>query len=159
MTIKVSKIKKEQRKPAKKVEAQNQVGSPKWGTMEWIMAYPWSRMDKNRRRRVRQVLKNEDKSLFEPIGMASEYIDYLCKLLAKANIDIPKRTVKDTMEAATEVDYFILCSRDELIAQALYRRWCADKPCAGCSDKKKSCKKSCNKPCKQTCKKSSKAKN
>lgn len=33
--------------------------APKWGTREWIAAYPWSRMDRKRRRRVIAALPKE----------------------------------------------------------------------------------------------------
>ena len=33
--------------------------APKWGTKEWIAAYPWSKMDRKRRRRVLAVLPRE----------------------------------------------------------------------------------------------------
>lgn len=37
--------------------------SPKWGTKEWIAAYPWSRMDRKRRHRVAAALPVERGSL------------------------------------------------------------------------------------------------
>lgn len=33
--------------------------APKWGTKEWIAAYPWSRMDRKRKRRVIAALPKE----------------------------------------------------------------------------------------------------
>lgn len=143
-------MKEKKEKQTKKTQPQNQdAKAPKWGTEEWIIAHPWSKMDKDRRRRVRKVLKDEDESLFKTDGGAVEYVDYLCEILEKANVKVPKLTVDKTKVAATKVDEFMTRTRDTLIAQALHKHWCDKKPCAGCSDKK---------PCKQTCKKSAKAK-
>lgn len=144
-------MKEKKEKQTKKTQPQNQdAKAPKWGTEEWIMAYPWSKMDKNRRFRVRKVLIDEDDSLFETDGGAVEYIDYLCEILAKANVKVPKRFVDKTKIAAVQVDNFMTCMRDELIAQLLRKHWYDKKPCAGCCSDKK--------PCKKTCKKSAKAK-
>ena len=45
-------MEKTDKKPAEKT-------TPKWGTREWIAAYPWSRMDRKRRRRVIAALPKE----------------------------------------------------------------------------------------------------
>lgn len=33
--------------------------APKWGTLEWIMAHPYSRMDRKRRRRAEKAVDQE----------------------------------------------------------------------------------------------------
>lgn len=131
-------------------EKPEQAKVPKWGTPEWIMAYPWSKMDKDRRRRVRKVLKDEDQSLFTPMGGSAKYIGDYIKMLASIKVSVPHRTIDEVKVAADRVDGFITGANDALIAMALCRHWCDKKPCAGCCSDKK--------PCKQTYKKSAKTK-
>ena len=33
--------------------------NPKWGTVEWIRVYPWSLMDRKRRKRVKAILPRD----------------------------------------------------------------------------------------------------
>lgn len=153
----------------KKEKKENQVAkAPKWGTQEWVTAYPWSKMDKDRRRRVRKALGDID--ITAPTGgTAHDYVDSLLEGLKAAKVVVATSVIKDVYKAADKVDNFMVCVRDVLVAAALYRCWglpmnkggkiCdSKKSCDTCTANVEPCKKPCKKPCKELCKKSCKEK-
>lgn len=97
-------------------------------------------MDKDRRRRIRAVLKNYDKEGLTTLlsGTAVAYVNSLIKDLQVAKIDIAASVIKDVRAAAGKIDSFMVCTQDALITSALYHCWGldGDKKACGKSDKK-----------------------
>ena len=65
--------------------------APKWGTDEWITAHPWSKMDKDRKRRVRKLLGLEGNPVTDQvIDNIKEGICFVRDALRARNMAIPK---------------------------------------------------------------------
>lgn len=65
--------------------------APKWGTKEWIAAYPWSQMDRKRRRRVIAVLPKERGDLLaQDVGKVSYLHDCMANTLFGSKKDIER---------------------------------------------------------------------
>ena len=93
--------------------------APKWGTWEWIKAYPWSEMDKDRKRRVRKALG------LELPEFASVEADVIVNtdLMMQFGILLNKKTREKVMKSAQFVDDFFKASKNSIIAAALARKW------------------------------------
>lgn len=91
--------------------------NPKWGTVEWIRVYPWSLMDRKRRKRVKAILPPE---LVELLDMDVGRVPFL-HAVAKRIGDRGTRT--QALKALARVDQ---CGRfivDCAVASALAEVW------------------------------------
>ena len=94
-------------------EKKTEQAAPKWGTKEWIAAYPWSKMDRKRRRRVIAALPKERGDLLaqdagkvpflhacmaNTLFESKKAIEHVCKLLD--TIDASAVKVLDAVVAA-----------------------------------------------------------
>lgn len=131
----------------KKEEKENQSAkAPKWGTKEWIMAYPWSKMDKNRRRRVRKVLGLDDElgeMVIRQYNLVGHMVEDTLTTLKDCGIKLCPQDLKHARQATNVLEKFMTSAQDELIAYGLCDKWGLLK---------------CNKPCKKPCNKSAKSK-
>jgi len=110
--------------------------NPKWGTEEWIRAYPWSQMDKDRRRRVRNLLALPDDVKTLPHA-TRDVVATMAKTLEHHGYNADNANHMDF--AINIVDSFLSAALDGIIAAKLRRAWKIEKPkCAcgkGCSCK------------------------
>ena len=103
--------------------------SPKWGTREWIAAYPWSEMDKNRRRRVKKFLgPNSWAVRFIETGMVGSIPDevrHLKKALGLKHCTLLHswKEIMDLDKAIVTVDNFYKMVVDCLVECDLTERW------------------------------------
>lgn len=93
--------------------------APKWGTWDWIKAYPWSDMDKDRKRRVRKALGLE----LPDFATVEDDVNTTIDLLRRFGILLNKKTYDKVMKNTLFVDDFLKASKNSIIAAALARKW------------------------------------
>lgn len=93
--------------------------APKWGTKEWIAAYPWSRMDRKRKRRVLAVLPKETSELLaQDVG----YVPYLHALAAGVEFAKPAASSR-VVKLLNAIDTNAVKVIDVVVAGALEGVW------------------------------------
>jgi len=129
------------KKTAKKV--------PKWGTEEWITAYPWSKMDKDRRRRVRKELGlNGNPEILEAVGRLVKLVGCTMRALSERRYDMSVADVEELKTAVERLNAFANRSVNTIIACELARKWhlTCDGECTDhCNSGKCTCKGKCKK--------------
>lgn len=99
--------------------------APRWGTKEWIAAYPWSRMDRKRRRRAERVVGKE---LVDDLRAGP----FTCCILTRmehvmekygAKVPKPKGAQQRLERALVEVSRFERDLYDAAFAAALAGKW------------------------------------
>ena len=123
--------------------------APKWGTEEWITAYPWSKMDKDRRRRVRKVLGlNGNPEILEVVDRLAKLVKCTVGALSKRRYDMSAADVEELKTAVERLNAFANRSVHTLVAYELCRKW--NLTCDGeCMDHCKSGKCTCKGKCKK----------
>lgn len=114
--------------------------APKWGTEAWITTYPWSKMDKDRRRRVRKELGlNGNPEILEVVDRLAKLVKCTVGALSKQYYyDMSVADVEELKSSVECLYAFANRSVNTIIACELARKWKKDS-CGGC---KPSCKKS-----------------
>jgi hypothetical protein len=105
------------------METKKEANAPKWGTKEWIVAYPWSQMDRKRRSRVMKAIGEEAwKDITEG--------PHTCCLLMKFeevmngnNIVLAKKDQQAFEKALCTVSKYEVAIYDELIGKKLAAAW------------------------------------
>ena len=97
--------------------------APKWGTKEWLVAYPWSQMDSKRRARVRKAIGEE---AWREIAEGP----HTCCLLAKLekvmdgnNVVLAKKDQQAFEKALCTVSEYEMVVYDAAIASKLAAAW------------------------------------
>lgn len=126
---------------------------PKWGTEEWVKSHPYSKMDKDRKRRVRNLLGIKCDAPF-PIR---SYVGDAIKALNDVGLDLNKKDRDKLASACATVEDFLVSAQDELIARQLLVKWGIIKPTKPTKPCKKACKSECKAKCDSKCKKGKKA--
>ena len=169
MSTKKQKAEKAEKteKPAKSENKSK--NPPKWGTEAWIDAYPWTKMDKDRRRRVRNALGLKgNPATTQVIDIVDEGMLIVRDAFAARKLDIPVQEISKAKAASEALKGFFMRATNTVVAYDLSVKWGLNgvpvvKPCNGkckkpCDCKiKKPCEKTCEKTCKKTCKKGKKA--
>jgi hypothetical protein len=111
----------------KKEKKENQgAKAPKWGTKEWIIAYPWSKMDKNRRRRVRKVLGLDDELgelVIRQYHIVGSMVEDTQAALKDCGIKLCPQDIKRVRQATNILEEFMTSAQDKLIAYGLCEKW------------------------------------
>lgn len=92
--------------------------NPRWGTVEWIRVYPWSLMDRKRRKRVKAVLPRELAELLDVDAGRIPFLHAVAKgigdaglkaraLAALARADSYGRVVVDMAVASALADVWL----------------------------------------------------
>ena len=98
--------------------------APKWGTEEWVVAYPWSKMDKDRRRRVRKELGiNGNPEILEVEGRLAKLVKCTMETLSKRNIDMSVADVEELKSAVECLHAFANLAVDAFVSYELGRKW------------------------------------
>ena len=148
----MSTKKQKAEKPANKAK-----NPPKWGTEAWIDAYPWSKMDKDRRRRVRNALGMKgNPATMRVIDIVGEGLTIVRDAFDARKLSIPVQEISKAKAAAEALRGFFTRATNTVVAYDLSVKWGLSgvpvvKPCNGKC--KKPCNGKCKKPCKKTCKK------
>lgn len=123
--------------------------APKWGTEEWITAYPWSKMDKDRRRRVRKALGlNGNPEILEVVDRLAKLVKCTVGALSERCYDMSVADVEELKTAVERLNAFANRSVNTLVACELARKW--HLTCDGeCTDHCKSGKCTCKGKCKK----------
>lgn len=123
--------------------------APKWGTPEWLDAYPWSKMDKDRRRRVRKALGMNDNPLeILLVEAVAEGVRRSVKRLKARGIDVPVNEIEKVKAAVEKFNEFATKAANTIVAVDLASKW--HLTCDGeCTDHCKSGKCTCKGKCKK----------
>lgn len=93
--------------------------APKWGTKEWIAAYPWSKMDRKRRRRVLAVLPREFSELVaQDVGR----VPFLNAVVTRVSFR-NKQTADRVAKLMSTIDTSAVKVLDYAVAAALELVW------------------------------------
>ena len=113
--------------------------APKWGTTEWILAYPWTQMDRKRRQRVRKLLAmpGDPVVLDCALSIKSLVKDSLDELKVRGNIQVSAKDIAKVVTATEVIQDFFAKYVNTVIACDLAKKWKVK-----CSYQSKSCK--CN---------------
>lgn len=68
------------------VERAKTCPNPKWGTVEWIRVYPWSLMDRKRRKRVKAILPRDLVELLDADAGRVPFLHAVAKCVADAKV-------------------------------------------------------------------------
>lgn len=123
--------------------------APKWGTEAWINAYPWSKMDKDRRRRVKKALGMDDNPLEALLVEAvAEGVRHSVKRLKERGIDVPSDEIEKVKAAVEGFKQFAAKALNTIVAADLARKWNIPYECGGkCTKHAKEGKCSCGGKC------------
>lgn len=124
--------------------------APKWGTEAWITTYPWSKMDKDRRRRVRKELGlNGNPEILEVVDRLAKLVKCTVGALSKrCYYDMSAADVEELKSSVECLYAFANRSVNSIIACELARKW--HLTCDGeCTDHCKSGKCTCKGKCKK----------
>lgn len=123
--------------------------APKWGTPGWIDAYPWSKMDKDRRRRVRKALgMNENPMEGQVVDLVAATVRCIVRRLRARGVEVPANDIEKAKAAVETLNVFFLRGVNTLIATDLASKW--HLTCDGeCTDHCKSGKCTCKGKCKK----------
>lgn len=129
--------------------SRNKAKSPKWGTEEWIVAYPWSKMDKDRRRRVRKELGFKgNPEILAVENRLAKLVKCTMETLSKRNIDMSVADAEELKSAVECLQTFANLAVDTFVSYELARKW--HLTCDGeCTDHCKSGKCTCKGKCKK----------
>ena len=123
--------------------------APKWGTEEWITSYPWSKMDKDRRRRVRKALDMKENPMEgQVVDFVAETVRGVVSSLKVRGIEVPVKDIEMAKAAVETLNVFFLRGVDTLIATDLASKWhlACDGDCTyHCKSGKCTCKGKCKK--------------
>lgn len=100
--------------------------APKWGTLEWIMAYPHSRMDRKRRRRAEKVV---DQEALKALKEGPHTCCLVRKMLATAKaygVNLAKEDTERFVKALEAVDGYECAIYDRAFADLLGKAWRID---------------------------------
>lgn len=123
--------------------------APKWGTEEWITAYPWSKMDKDRRRRVRKALDMKENPIEgQVVDFVAETVRGVVNSLKVRGIEVPVKDIEKVKAAVETLNVFFICGVNTLIATDLASKW--QLTCDGeCMKHRESGKCTCKGKCKK----------
>lgn len=93
--------------------------APKWGTKEWIAAYPWSRMDRKRRRRVIAALPKERGDL---LAQDAGKVPFLHACMANTLFE-SKKTIERVCKLLDTIDASAVKVLDAVVAAWLTEAW------------------------------------
>lgn len=99
-----------------------------WGTLNWIATYPYSRMDRKRRKRAERVVGEETvKDIFGGPSAAKLLPEYrrVDKKYCGTGL-FPKRLVDKVHKALRTLDDFEIVLLDKVFGHALARAWGLD---------------------------------
>lgn len=123
--------------------------APKWGTSEWIDTYPWSKMDKDRRRRVRKALGMKGNPLeILLVNAVAEGVRRSVKRLKARGIDVPVKDIEKVKASVEKFNEFATKAANTIVAVDLASKW--HLTCDGeCMKHRESGKYTCKGKCKK----------
>ena len=100
--------------------------APKWGTLEWITAYPYSRMDRKRRRRAEKAVDQEALKALEE-GPYTCCLSRKMRYTAKAyGVNLAKKDAERLVKALATVSSYENAIYDCAFAALLGKAWKID---------------------------------
>ena len=105
------------------METKKEANTPKWGTKEWLVAYPWSQMDRKRHARVRKAI-GED--AWREIAEGPHMCDLRTKLedvMGGNNVVLAKKDQQAFEKALCTVSKYEVAIYDAVIASKLAKAW------------------------------------
>lgn len=97
--------------------------APKWGTKEWLAAYPYSKMDRKRRARARKAVGPEFMEEFMEGPRTCCLLDKLDKLMTKYGVRLAKSDMARFEKALAAVSDYETAVYDEVFGRKLAQVW------------------------------------
>lgn len=104
-------------------EKQKTKVAPKWGTKEWIAAYPYSKMDRKRRARAKKAVGPEFMKEFTEGPHTCCLLDKLDKLMNKYGVELAKSDMARFEKALIAVSAYEAAVYDEVFGRKLAQVW------------------------------------
>lgn len=105
------------------METKKTTAAPKWGTKEWLAAYPWSQMDRKRRARVRKAIGEEAWKEIAEGPRTCCLLTKLEKVMDGNNVVLAKKDQQAFEKALCTVAKYEAAIYDEVIASKLAAAW------------------------------------
>jgi hypothetical protein len=105
------------------MEAKKEANAPKWGTKEWLAAYPYSTMDRKRRARAKKAVGPEFMEEFTEGPRTCCLLDKLDKLMTKYGVGFAKADRAKFEKALVAVSDYEAVVYDAVFAAKLAQVW------------------------------------
>ena len=105
------------------METKKEATAPKWGTKEWLVAYPWSQMDRKRRARVRKAIGEEAWKEIAEGPHTCCLLTKLEKVMDGNNVVLAKKDQQAFEKALCTVSRYEAVVYDAAIASKLAAAW------------------------------------
>ena len=105
------------------MEAKKEANAPKWGTEEWIAAYPYSKMDRKRRARACKAVGPEFMAEFKEGPHTCCLLARLDKLMNKYGVELAKSDMAKFEKALIAVSGYEAAVYDEVFGRKLAQVW------------------------------------
>ena len=103
--------------------ANGQKTTPKWGTKEWLAAYPYSKMDRKRRARAKKAVGSEFMEEFMEGPRTYCLLVKLDKLMTKYGVGLAKADWAKFEKALVAVSDYEVAVYDAVFASKLAQVW------------------------------------
>lgn len=103
--------------------ANEQKAAPKWGTKEWLAAYPYSRMDRKRRARAKKAVGPEFMKEFTEGPRTCCLLVKLDRLMTKYGVGLAKSDRAKFEKALIAVSDYEAVVYDAVFASKLAQVW------------------------------------
>jgi len=97
--------------------------APKWGTKEWLAAYPYSKMDRKRRARARKAVGPEFMEEFTEGPHTCCLLVKIDKLMTKYGVRLAKSDMARFEKALATVSDYEAAVYDEVFGRKLAQVW------------------------------------
>lgn len=97
--------------------------APKWGTKEWLVAYPWSQMDRKRRARVKKAIGEEAWKEIAEGPHTCCLLTKLEKVMDGNSVVLAKKDRQALEKALCTVSKYEMAIYDAAIASKLAAAW------------------------------------
>lgn len=105
------------------METKKKSNAPKWGTKEWLGAYPWSQMDRKRRARVRKAIGEDAWKEIAEWPHTCCLLTKLEKVMDGNNVVLAEKDYQAFKKALCTVSKYEVAIYDEVISRKLAAAW------------------------------------
>lgn len=98
-----------------------------WGTLNWISTYPYSKMDRKRRKRAERAVGPEAMDYFHKGPFSCCLVTRMDEVMQKYGLVLPKKCMARLEKALITVSNIERCLYDEAFGRALAIAWGLEK--------------------------------
>lgn len=94
-----------------------------WGSLNWIFTYPYSKMDRKRRKRAERAVGPEVMADLHKGPFTCCLVERMHDVMQKYNVSLDKKSQARLEKAVLTVSYTENCLYDAAFGQALAKAW------------------------------------